>query len=661
MLFNAVSPYFGRFLFFLLLSYFLGKTIRFLLRNYLEKQSIFTDTFYNLFLGKLTICLLTALFFTFGKTVFLQFIPLGFVVLDYYWNKTQSSAHKVQTHRTRWFFIPILFVLSIIVFSWEVLISTYYEGFSFKMPFADMLWYADISQYLVITGEENIHHASNLLDKNFNGLVLYHYFDLWLNGFVTATMGGTSYLNLAFVSTPALIFTVLVGILSLVQHYRTVNAFYILLAFLFLFLSGIILNLGLEWDFLRHLEGYNADLFHYKMRKYAPYYLVFMAFSVLVVHREYFTAIICLLCLPVMSIVTTPAVVGAVLILSPFFYFLEYYRRKYLYRILILGLTTPAFLWIFSQIFGYQSKLYSSFSLFLLDFSETQFNIFFGSILLICILYLPFLLLLLFFQRSFKKIFQEKIIFLLAFWAMTSFLGLLAWTFTYQKGDSWQLFVKPTMPFLNCVFMILFLSLMAHQSRSTPKAIIKTMLVIVLTFNMLRLLQLGKNYIAYSPQAREEWFSPDFLFKIKEVLNSRHFNAVGVSIVGAADRAWASGAYKNTPMMFRTGDYLAVMKPRFTTLPISDLDVYQVVLGEYREGFSDSPFYRFVEKQKGEEKFVSVDQSQIDFIDLHFIEYVTVAKNGRISELLAQRIEQTITDERSGEKFLILKKKSAEE
>ena len=660
MLFNAIIPYFGRFLFFLLVSYFVGKTIRFLLRNYLEKQSFFTDTFYNLFLGKLTICLLTALFFTFGKTVFLQFIPLGFVVLDYYWNKMQSGSHKAQTHRTKWFFVPILFLLGMAVFSWEVMISTYSEGFPFKMPFADMLWYADISQYLVITGEENIHHAANLLDKNFNGLVLYHYFDLWLNGFVTATMGGTSYLNLAFVSTPALIFTVLVGILSLIQHYRTINAFYVFLAFLFLFLSGIILNLGLEWDFLRHLEGYNADLFHYKMRKYAPYYLVFMAFSVLVVHKEYFTAIICLLCLPMMSIVTMPAVVGAVLLLSPLFYFLEYYRRKYLYRILILGFTTPAFLLVFSQIFGYQSKLYSSVN-FYFDFSETQFNILFGSILLVCILYLPFLLLFFSFQHSFKKIFQEKIIFLLAFWAITSFIGLLTWTLTYQKGDSWQVFVKPAMPFLNCVFMVLFLSLMAHQRNSTPKIIIKTVLVIVLTFNMLRLFQLGKNYIAHSPVATEEWFSPDFLFNVKEVLNSRHFNAVGVSIVGAADRPWASGAYKNTPMMFRTGDYLAVMKPRFTVLPISDFDVYGVVTGEYRDGFLDSPFYRFVEKQKNEGIFVSLDQCQIDFINLHFIEYVTVGKNGRISELLAQRIEQTITDERSGERFLVLKKKNIEE
>lgn len=660
MWFNSISPYFGRFLFFLILSYFVGKTIRFLLRNYLEKQSFFTDTFYNLFLGKLMICLLTALFFTFGKTVFLQFIPLGFVVLDYYWNRTQSSTHKVQTHRTKFFFIPVLFLLGLVVFAWEVFISTYSEGFPFKMPFADMLWYADISQYLTITGEENIHHATNLLDKNFNGLVLYHYFDLWLNGFVTATMGGTSYLNLAFVTTPALIFTVLIGILSLVQHYRTINAFYILLAFLFLFLSGIILNLGLEWDFLRHLEGYNADLFHYKMRKYAPYYLVFMAFSVLTVQKEYFTAIICLLCLPVMSILTLPAVIGAVLLLSPVFYFFEYFRRKYLYRILILGITTPAFLLVFSQIFGYKSELYGSVNFFLLDFSETQFNILFGSVLLVCILYLPFLLLLFFFQSSFKKIFQEKIVFLLAFWAITSFFGLLAWALTYQKGDSWQLFVKPAMPFLNCVFIVLFLSLMAHQRRSAPKAIIKIVLVIVLVFNMLRLFQLGRNQIAYSPVASEEWFSPDFLFKVREVLNSRHFNAVGVSIVGAADRPWASGSYKNTPMMFRTGDYLALMKPRFTTLPISDFDVYEVVTGEYRQGFSDSPFYRFVQKQKEEKKFVSTDQSQMDFIDLHFIEYVAVAKNGRISELLAKRIEQEITDERSGEKFLVLKKKGME-
>lgn len=67
-----------------------------------------------------------------------------------------------------------------------------------------------------------------------------------------------------------------------------------------------------------------------------------------------------------------------------------------------------------------------------------------------------------------------------------------------------------------------------------------------------------------------------------------------------------------------------------------------------------SVFYQFVEDQKKNNQFTSIDQSQLDFIDQFHINYLITDKDTKLSPLLQKRIKTEITDERSGERFILL-------
>lgn len=67
-----------------------------------------------------------------------------------------------------------------------------------------------------------------------------------------------------------------------------------------------------------------------------------------------------------------------------------------------------------------------------------------------------------------------------------------------------------------------------------------------------------------------------------------------------------------------------------------------------------SIFYQYVEDQKKGDKFRSIAQSQVDFIDDYGTKYVIVAKNAKMNPLIEERAKKVINDSKSGERFLIL-------
>ncbi len=69
----------------------------------------------------------------------------------------------------------------------------------------------------------------------------------------------------------------------------------------------------------------------------------------------------------------------------------------------------------------------------------------------------------------------------------------------------------------------------------------------------------------------------------------------------------------------------------------------------------NSIFYLFITNQKTEGVFRSYEQSQLDFIDKYHIKFLFASKNAEINKMLEKRVIKEITDNKSGEKFYILK------
>jgi hypothetical protein len=108
------------------------------------------------------------------------------------------------------------------------------------------------------------------------------------------------------------------------------------------------------------------------------------------------------------------------------------------------------------------------------------------------------------------------------------------------------------------------------------------------------------------------------------------------------------------------GDYLLYAKNK--TFPMS-LSPYNIRLSEdpftrqaQLEGMHDTPFYVFVENQKAQKRFSSIEQSQVDFIREYKINYLIVTKDVVLPETLQTLIDKVITDKLTGERFILLKR-----
>ena len=110
------------------------------------------------------------------------------------------------------------------------------------------------------------------------------------------------------------------------------------------------------------------------------------------------------------------------------------------------------------------------------------------------------------------------------------------------------------------------------------------------------------------------------------------------------------------------GAYLALVKGPHTFIHLTVLDI-PISKGTTR--FIDknlvhtSVLWQFIERQKTQGKFQSIQQSQLDLIRKHNAGYLIYSKRAVIAPELQGLIKERIIDENTGEVFGVLKKSDA--
>ena len=105
------------------------------------------------------------------------------------------------------------------------------------------------------------------------------------------------------------------------------------------------------------------------------------------------------------------------------------------------------------------------------------------------------------------------------------------------------------------------------------------------------------------------------------------------------------------------GYYLQYMRDGYTTISMSDFEI-PINKGNERNNIKDiqsGAFYQFVARQKKDGSFLSLAQSQFDFVRDHQINFVILSANAELPSIFEPEIEQVIEDSVSGERFLLLK------
>lgn len=333
----------------LLICYSIGKLIT---SFYEIKGNSFFLLFANYIIGITTIVLFYSLIKAHGRTVNLLLIPFISYLIYYFrysFSKSPKLVWKDVKREISWSLF--LFVLIFLYQSWFYFDFQKYEV---KPLFVDYYWYASYVKSLRVFGIESLYSEGNYFFKNFNGLMPYHYPELWFTAFFTNLFTNSS-VNIYYFSTTSIFTSIyLIGIISLLKQHVKSNGFALLLSIPLLFITGIpipyySINTHNTWGIME-LSGQKMSFIY-----------IFILLAFILFDKNFWRiGILLLIALSVFSVTFMPGVLGGLLIYLPFIYIFDKSKKwkEYFFFILAIVITVVSFISFYSIFKSHISENY---------------------------------------------------------------------------------------------------------------------------------------------------------------------------------------------------------------------------------------------------------------------------------------------------------------
>lgn len=605
--------------------------------------------FARLFSGSAFLVIITSIIASKFSTINLALL---IILLAYYNFGSQSSERKLKAeepgNQKKILGLVNLRDLVILIATGVVIFSANY-WFTFqntRIPslYHDGLFYSRVSNFILKHGIET--YNLNLIDPGLSSPVPYHYFELWLNASFSFILNHNNILILLLVTYSHLLVALAIGVMAVFESFGKVNLVGNILSVLLLFTSGIMVQAYANISFLSEAENLVLNPIFYQ--KLLPVYLFLTASILCVIHGNLKNALLIILCLPIISVATAPAVFGSLMVFGLYLILIDR-NRKLGFRLLFSAFLVILF---FAAFYFFPAKKDNSMSdthsldkvmLFSLQDLKTFINIIGGGGLQISILYFYFISILLFFfiWKHKSLILQNlRIIFLVG---SIFCISLISWALLKDMVDSVQIFTNISIPLLNLIIISSIAFLYYQAGRLKPIFMILVWIGLILnvayTFNKVQL---------------KHSFSEGYIRKINR--ESDGLNPVGAFIKAKEDY---NSIFSKNSNAFTLGDYLAIKNSDYNTVCINVFDIpvdsTSEMVGTEMNLIQNTPFYRFVERQKRNGQFRDIGQSQIEFLDQYNIEYVIATQRAVLPERIQERVRKVITDPLSGEKFYLLK------
>ncbi len=382
--------------FFLFFFYSIGYLLNYFTKVVQTTDKPYYSIFNNLVFGLVFSVSLTACIFTgFVTTSMLFLFIFGYII---FLNKAKVANYHFYFKKLYPLPFFVLVGYSLSVFKGYNLEGTYTQNL-----FIDYIFYKQVI-FNLINGQENVSEWANILDKDYDGISPYHYFELWLTVLLSKTNKLPVLLNFTVYIPTLFISIILFGSVSILENSKNIRIIHLLFATALLFVGQIYLPFyeSFFWSGYQHVftsVGYipvSEKLFPFALFGIAS----FSAFE-----KKRYSLFLCyLLFLSIASFVATPAVFGAMYFLLLFNLYFKVIKDKRIYLLSIFPIIYTIFLILFKQSFdGYVEKNYQfDFSIILQSF--TIKNIITFSILRPSYFLLPVLLLsaLLFIKNKLK-------------------------------------------------------------------------------------------------------------------------------------------------------------------------------------------------------------------------------------------------------------------
>jgi len=652
--------YFAIVLSLFLLTYYTGNGILKLFPNR-NTTVFFSNVFFKILTGAAAIITIVSLIYTGGKTVnLLLLLILFFLFIERYLNRQNivTTEHSEITEKKTSFTLKhffLLFIPILLVFLWESNIVLKIDEYPFHFFERDNLFYSEVSKCLVTTGQENIFTSGNLINERYNFPTPYHYFDLWLNGFVSKIFGLNYGLSLYLVTYTFFTALFLFGLLALIEKYDTPKFIHIFITLLLLFIGGVHIT-----DIIG-MSGHNAQMESITERygeKLGPAYCFALAVVLLFNSGNIKTALIVLLCLSVVSVSIAPAVCFGVASFCVLNIFKKgndknFYLRLLIYTSLIVA-SGVLFYFLTEQILNRRTVHPFENYTDLKSLSFYSFKFYIVELFLKCyreplfffINYLPFGLIIILLMVSSRVSSNINILFRL--FALIWLAGLVTCNTLYLLNEAWQFYTNTLVLWhvlFACGIIIFWFEINSRYKISSN-------ILLIICFGSL-IYKSVYSFISYKKLSSENLiFSKSYLLKVNDEFKNTKYEMKGAVLFDESYYKNVANVYPyeyySFPGIKNPKVYIPFNLTYANSIPKENL--YQKV-----HYLAFNPFNQYVDEQNDSAGTADILKLQIKFIKKNNIKYLICPAGAQINPDSFPEIKKIIHDPLSGQSLVLLK------
>jgi hypothetical protein len=619
-----------------ILCQILGKSALDFISFNFSKKTPYYNNFVSQIVGATILVVSGAIYFTTGKTVMLAFLIFPIYTL---FTKNYELIYFKRSKFKNYFQINSILLNLLILITLVVGVKLYFYGIYgnyLVIPHTDYGTYAKITNYLEHYGIENNYLEYIYPDKF--GVRPYHYYEIWLNLVFSKFFNTSHFYNYTMITSSYGLWVLCIGLIAIIEIFnKKIESKHVLLAFISTFCIGFSTSFYQKFKFLQVVEVFTTNAWSYQ--KLFPIYWFIIAAFLSWNYKNKIHSLIFLLCLPIVFISTAPSILLTLIIYSLYIKIKKIENFEKIIKINYLTLFVFGYIAVFYYFskteaggFDLQSSLLK---LGNLNHIKTSVNIIVGTSLQIIILLLPYIFILIinFNQKIIRTENLSKIIIPITIYLM----GLFSWAALNNTTHAVQLFSNISIPLINIGIYYLILYIFINSEKNLKYIINLIVLSFLLIFNIY---QTGNKIINEQEIINKEYIDKIEISKVK--------NKIGV--------------------YFNTNTYSPLHKPQVSYQLLYEhngLDVISVghlstelnLNNRYYEydknALESSTFFNYVKKQKNNNRYKSIEESQVDFINENKIEFGIIDKESEVGNLIKSKIVKEIKDNITGDTFVI--------
>lgn len=288
-----------------------------------------------------------------------------------------------------------------------------------------------------------------------------------------------------------------------------------------------------------------------------------------------------------------------------------------------------------------------------------SFRILVASFLLFALLFWPYAAVLWFISKTAWTGKNKYLFHFLLAGLLMMLASLVAWGVLFKMLNSYQFFKNTALAFVNTLLIFLFVKVLFDpacvEKRKTLAGLLLTGYLLLFPLN--DLYHFIRTKISYVTNAPANEFGDAYLKQVTDYMNEHRECNLGAAVIAPS---YYSRFEIPHPISMSLGEYLTLCRnPVMTT----DIGLFSIdsnledslAASRLKAVLKQSPFSRFVEKQTAENRFVSIAQSQVDFVRENRMRFLIISEGLLLPAALEPHVKIRFRDERSGEQFLVLK------